>query len=484
MNPLLIADFYKIGHIDQYAHGVTRVWSNWTPRSSRIEGVDRVIHFGLQSFLLEMVDTFNKQFFNRSRNEVVGEYRDTIKATLGSCRTDHIEALHDLGYIPLKIYAIPEGFDTPIGVPSMVITNTRPEFFWLTNFVESWMSAELWKPSTAATIAREFRKLCIKYSKQFGNTDMSFVDWQCHDFSMRGMSGVHDAALTGMGHLLSFKGTDTIPAILKAKRDYMADIREVGGSVPATEHSVMCSYGDQNEQETFRHLIEDVYPKGVVSIVSDTWDLWQVLTKFIPNLKDKIMARDGKLVIRPDSGDPVEIVCGKQFHNGNASENKGVIRLLAETMGSDDDGMINKAGCIYGDSINLDRCNRILDRVVNEIGLNPYNMVFGVGSYTYQYQTRDTFGYALKATAIEQYNTIVPIFKAPKTDSGMKKSRKGITAVYRTTYSTDKRPEYFCVDNADEEQLDNCALEVVFDGGITKYEKFETIRERVQNSVQ
>lgn len=488
MNPFFLADFYKIGHIDQYAPGVTRVWSNWTPRSSRIPGVNRVIHFGLQPFLRKLESVFQRQFFDLPKSIVVNQYRTMMENTIGKVRTDHIEALHDLGYIPLKVYSIPEGFDTPIGVPSVVITNTHPDFFWLTNFVESWMSCELWKPSTDATIAREFRKLCIKYSKQFGNTDMSFVDWQIHDFSMRGMSGVHDASMTGIGHLLSFKGTDSIPAIFEAVNEYFADLSHVGGSVPATEHSVMSSYGSENEQETFRHLIEDVYPNGIVSVVSDTWDLWRVLTEFVPNLKETILKRDGKLVIRPDSGDPVEIVCGSNplatAENDATPEELGVLRLLANELGTDESDMINKAGCIYGDSINLDRCERILDRIVNEIGLNPYNMVFGVGSYTYQYQTRDTFGFALKATAVEKNGVVVPIFKAPKTDSGMKKSRKGITAVYRTEESTEDKPDYFCVDEATEEQLDNCALEVVFDRVASLKENFHTIRERVQNSVR
>src|SRR5690606_3285764 len=156
-----------------------------------------------------------------------------------------------------------------------------------------------------------------------------FVDWQGHDFSMRGMAGLEAAELSGAGHLLSFTGTDTIPAIDFMEKYYNAnsDNELIGGSVAATEHSVMSMGQNNAEQDTFERLITEVYPSGIVSIVSDTWDLWKVLTEYLPNLKDKVMARDGKVVIRPDSGDPVDIICGRAGGIHEADK-KGVVQIL------------------------------------------------------------------------------------------------------------------------------------------------------------
>lgn len=503
MNPLYLIDFYKAGHINQYPSDTTQIWSNFTPRSTWVKGQDKVVFFGLQYFIKEiLVKEWNEQFFSRNIMEILIEYKQFIQSTLGVAdpRVDHIIALWNLGYLPLEIYSIPEGNSVRLGTPMLVMTNTHPDFFWLPNYFETILSNILWKPCTSATTAQSYRKIFKKWAKIAGETDFGFIDWQGHDFSFRGTSGREDAILSGMGHLLSFSGTDTVPAIWAA-HDYYGAPFTVGGSVPATEHSVMCSGGKENELETFRHLIEDVYPTGVVSIVSDTWDLWKVLTEYVPALKDKILARQpaneyvpAKVVIRPDSGDPVKILCGE--YEGTAlgpfvAEPKqyGVLRLLAKAMGVQNRvdhtqqalPLINKAGAIYGDSITLERAAQILERTVMELHLSPYNVVFGIGSYTYEYVTRDTYGFAMKATAVRRGDVIHDIFKNPITDEGSKKSHKGIPAVYRTEESTEANPEYFVVQGATPEQLANCALQKTFsDGKLLVDEKFETIRERVR----
>lgn len=499
--PCLI-DFYKVGHVLQYPVGTQQVWSNWTPRSSRVQGVNKVVLFGLQYFLKRYFrEVWYDTFFSQKLDDVLNLYAVIMKNTLGVVKpkVDHLVALHDLGYMPLDFYAIPEGFSVDLRIPAMVITNTKPEFFWLPNYMETLLSSVLWKPSTSATTAQQFRRLFVKHAIAAGEKDLSFIDWQGHDFSFRGMSGVEDAILSGMGHLLSFSGTDTIPAILAAAEYYDAKL-DCGGSVSATEHSVMCAGGQDNELETFRHLIEDVYPSGIVSIVSDTWDLWKVLTDYVPSLKDKILARDGKVVIRPDSGDPVNIVCGdwpKTYDSISLADlednlsimdpqDKGVLRLLAQAVGvTEREGMlplINKMGCIYGDAINLDRADRMLTRCVQELKLSPFNQVFGIGSFAYEYVTRDTYGHAMKATAVRTADgKIVDIFKKPVTDDGIKNSLKGIPAVYRTEESTEEKPEYFVVEGATEEQLNNCAYQKVFSNGqLLVDHKFEDIRKRVR----
>ena len=333
-NPLFWIDFYKVGHVSQYPTDTQFVWSNWTARSSRVSGAKHVIWFSGQYVMWTLNEAWKKHFFSRPLSELLAEYRMLIKATLGVAepRTDHIEALHHLGYLPIKIYALPEGSSVPLGVPMFVITNTLPAFFWMPNYLETIISNKTWKACTSATTAQRFRRMIVEYVRQVGETDFSFVDWMAHDFSFRGMSGLEDAILSGMGHLLSFSGTDTIPAILAAHKYYGADL-SCGGSVPATEHSVMCAGTQEGEFETFRHQIEDVYPTGPVSLVSDTWDLWRVLTDYIPRLKESILARDGKVIIRPDSGDPVKIVIG-DYDSFSEPAQKGVVELLADALGT------------------------------------------------------------------------------------------------------------------------------------------------------
>ena len=253
------------------------------------------------------------------------------------------------------------------------------------------------------------------------------MDWQAHDFSFRGMASPEAAALSGAGHLLSFTGTDTIPAI-KLLHDCYQGEGLIGGSVPATEHMVMCAGGKEDERATFRRLMQ-LYPRGIVSVVSDTWDLWKVLTETLPSLKSEIVARDGKLVIRPDSGDPVLIITGDATKTPGSPAHKGVIQLLWEVFG----GRVNDKGykeldahigAIYGDSITEERARLICERL-KEKGFASTNIVLGVGSYTYQYVTRDTNGFAVKATWARVNGQERMLFKDPITDTGEKKSARG-----------------------------------------------------------
>jgi len=329
---------------------------------------------------------------------------------VGAVPTDHIEALHDLGYLPIRIKALPEGNRVNMRVPMLTVVNTKPEFFWLTNYLETCLSAGLWKSCATATIAYEYKNLLRDAAIKTG-VDVESIAIQAHDFSFRGMSGIHDAVQHGAGHLTSFIGTDTVATIDYLEDYYNAD-GIIGVSVPATEHSVMCMGTKEDEVETFRRLIEDLYPKGIVSIVADTWDFWQVITEFTVALKDKILAREtnelglAKVVFRPDSGDPF----------GGTQTDAG-FKVLHE-----------RVGLIYGDSITLERAKHILDGLAAK-GFASSNIVLGIGSYTYQYMTRDSFGFAMKATWGQVNGEGRDIFKDPITDSGLKKSAKGLLRV-------------------------------------------------------
>jgi nicotinamide phosphoribosyltransferase len=433
LDPVALIDGYKYGHAKQYPEGTTRVYSNFTPRASRIPGTYEAVFFGLQYFLQRYLTDELQPFFDAPVDVACDRYARRLASYLGPANnvgTDHIRALHALGYIPLEFRALPEGSRVPLRVPFFTVENTHDDFAWLVNYYETLLSASVWLPSTSATQAVRFRRLLDGWAAKSG-APLDFVPWQGHDFSFRGMGGLESAAMSGAGHLVAFTGTDTVPSLDFVEHYYDAE-GLIGGSVPATEHSVMCAGGRATEQQTFARLL-DLYPSGVVSVVSDTWDLWKVLTDTLPSIKDKIMGRDGKLVIRPDSGDPVQIICGNPDAPVGSPAYKGVIELLWDTFG----GTATKTrhcvldphiGCIYGDAITYDRADAILAGLAAK-GFASSNMVFGVGSFTYQYVTRDSLGFAMKATWAKVNGEGRALYKQPVTDGGEKFSAKGRLAV-------------------------------------------------------
>ncbi len=431
---ILLTDGYKLDHRRQYPEGTEYVYSNWTPRSSKhFLGSDCIDHpnpyrpkvegavvFGVQYMLKEFfIKQFNENFFGRPKNEVVKEFADRIKMYLGeeafkNIGTKHIEELWDLGYLPIKIKALPEGTFCPIRVPALTFINTDPKFFWLTNYFETLISNTLWLPMTSATSARLFLKELVRHATKTGyiNNPDVILGFSCHDFSMRGMSGIEATIASGLGHLTSFCGTESVP-VLKAAEEYYHAEGLIGATVPATEHSVMCAGGMEDEFKTFERIITEIYPTGFVSIVSDTWDYWKVIEDYLPRLKDTIMSRDGRVVIRPDSGTPEDIICGlstnpyyetmeKNGHYYYRISNKfgslettsewaecskgeyyGTYQMMWDIFG----GKVNEAGykeldphigLIYGDSITLERQAEIYHRL-EEMGFAATNLVLGIG---------------------------------------------------------------------------------------------------------
>jgi nicotinamide phosphoribosyltransferase len=527
INPFLLTDAYKVSHPEQYPTGTEYVYSNVTPRHSRIAGINSVVVFGIQYFIKEyLMEQFEENFFNRDKQEVLDELKEFFTEYFGPDKVNlqRYADLHDLGYLPLKIKALPEGTKCPIGVPFVTILNTDPKFYWLTNFIETLSQTVIWNPITSATLADRYRVVLNEFAdKTVGNRE--HVKFQAHNFSMRGMSSVESGLTTDAGHLLSFVGSDTLPGNLFVKRYYNAK-GFISCSVPATEHAVMCAGKKEDEQETFRRLIEDVYPNGIVSIVSDTWDLWKVLTEIAPNLRDVIEARDGKVVFRPDSGDPVKIVCGytvaevqstsdkvKECYQHDAqqtvaalfgdneviltkdgkylndnmeelteNEVKGCVQILAEQFGTTVNMLgykeLNpKVGLIYGDSITYERCLAICQQLEQK-GFASNNVVFGVGSYTYQYNTRDTFSIACKATWVVVDGEAYNIFKDPITDDGKKKSACGLLKVerFRGSHGT----ALMLKDQVSLEEEEKGELITVFENGkLVVDHNFECVKERL-----
>ncbi len=490
INPLNAIDFYKADHRRQYPVGTEYVYANFTPRSSRLAKMlpdfdDKIVFFGLQGFIKHfLIETWNEGFFNQAKAKVVAAYKRRMDNALGegAVPVEHIEALHDLGYLPLKIKALPEGSRVNIKVPVLTIINTDPNFFWLTNYIETVLSAELWKSCTTASIAYEYKRLLTQYAEKTG-APLDFVAVQGHDFSSRGMSGIYDAAQSGVGHLTSFIGTDSVASIDYAEEYYNAT-GVVGVSVPATEHSVMCMGSEESEIETFRRLICELYPAGVVSIVSDTWDFWRVITEFSVELKAEILKRQpnalglAKVVFRPDSGDPVKIICGDPDAERDSPAYKGAVQCLWEIFGGTETAqgykvLNERLGLIYGDSITLERAQNIL-KGLEAKGFASNNLVFGIGSYTYNYLTRDSFGFAVKATWGQVNGVGRELFKDPVTDSGVKKSAKGLLRVEQTENGF----ELFDQQSFEQEKMG--ALQTVFENGQLLREcSLDQIRERL-----
>jgi nicotinamide phosphoribosyltransferase len=539
LNPFLVTDGYKTGHHMMYPKGTTLVYSNFTPRHGKHSNVDLggVISFGQQMVMRQIKEMFDENFFKK---ELVGQFAmndlmggDTLERakTLvknGVCQeikdeysmylsTDydvsHIEALWDLGYLPIKVKSLPEGTFVPYGVPVLTIVNTKPEFFWLTNFLETLISNMLWMPMTAATTAFAYKKILAEACENTNKNAKEFVEFQGHNFGMRGMAGIDATIYSGLGHATSFMGDDSLPTISAARRYYDAK-GFVVGSVNATEHSVMCAGTKGDEIGTFRYLMNQ-FPTGILSIVSDTWDLWKVLTEYLPQLKEEILARDGKIVIRPDSGDPVDIICGnpdayigsKEQDSGmrfedfakNAPQSKGVIELLWDLFGGtvNDQGfkvLDPHIGAIYGDSITLGRAQEIVNRLKVK-GFASTNIVLGIGSYTYQFVTRDTHGFAMKATYVEVMQNIdggdnegsfIPvgreIFKDPITGDGSKKSARGMMQIVDD--NPGRETQYRMLDGVSHSVESNGELNIIFeDGTFTNQVTLEDVRNHINQLV-
>lgn len=538
MNPLLLADFYKTIHHNCYKPGLQKLVSYWTPRMSRIEYIDKIVVFGLQGFIKKyLIDYFNDNFFNKPKNEVIEEYKRIIKNTMGNnySDTEHIEKLYDIGYLPIEIKSVDEGTRIPIKVPAIQITNTHPDFPWLVNYIETLISCNIWSPMTSATIAYRYREIINEFFEK--TVENGNVRTAAGDFSMRGMTSLESAEISSAGHLLSFDGTATIPAIEWLEKYYNANCNNeiIGIGTPSTEHSVMSSWGIDDELNCYKYLINKQFPEGNLSIVSDTYDYWNVINNYLKTLKEDIVNRNGKIIIRGDSGDPVDIICGEDkfiraenkeelkslflimnkvakhkyygqtlndgkyyvieydgeninftSYNPTPSE-KGTVECLWDIFG----GHINSKGykvldphigAIYGDGITLQRCYDIYRRL-EEKGFAVNNCILGIGSFTYQYNTRDTFGFALKATHSIINDVETHIFKDPITDKDkFKKSQKGMCVVYKNDENKIVYKDELSISEA--ESFKNNLLTTVFKNGkIIKDDSLYNIKKRLHGDI-
>lgn len=563
-----VADGYKMGHGPLYPYGTNFAYGNGTPRADRLflgsksQSMfwdHKVVWFGIQAVMREVAGIWDASFFKKDKATVIRRYKRRMDTYLGEGMVDieAMAALHDLGYLPITVLSVPEGSRLNMNVPGYVIYNTIPEFYWVVNYLETFMSSLIWAMVCNTTIAYEYRRVLEHFAHLTGSP-IEGVDFQGHDFALRGINNPQAAAFSNAGHLVFFKGTDTLPAIDFVEDMYFADADKefLAASVVATEHAVATSNilyrlavklkelgkteadftADElntlkleAEREFIIEAITVKVPKGIISLVSDSFDFWGVLTNVFPSIKAEILGRQpdanglAKVVVRPDSGDPVEVICGVEIftvseisdmiHAGKSitgkyvsvdgqirkvvlerdgyeyvpveltPEQRGAVELLWETFG----GTVNekgfkvlheRIGLIYGDSITVARTEEIMRRLMKK-GFASSNWVLGIGSYTYQHNTRDTFGFAVKATAVQVDDLFVELFKAPKTEGETnKKSAKGFLKVVR-----DEAGDYVLQQNQtfgiDEIDTSSGELKVIFkDGKFPNEVTFAQVRER------
>jgi len=446
---LFYSDGYKIGHRKMLSPGTEFLYGTWIPRSIKHapKGVTKIVSFGQQLVARWLHDEYQEHFFNLTKDEAL-KFGQDMSMYLGmEFDASHFADLHDLGYLPIRIKSLPEGIETSPNIPHMTFVNTKKGFAWLTLYLETIISSLAWKPATSATIALQYKRNLVDWVMKTDPSNAWLIPFLAHDFSARGLNP-WDMLSSGLGHTTSFRGSDSIIVIPGARYFYGEPENEVViNSVNASEHSVSTTCIFTMGESQMLNYFMDQFPTGILSVVSDTFDLWKLITQYLPENKEQIMSREGKLVIRPDSGDPVDILCGKGIYesgdrlltNEEIDEDvhiptfKGVIELLWDVFG----GTVNAQGykvldphigAIYGDSITLDRQIQIYERLAAK-GFAATNIVLGVGSYTYQMNTRDTFGFAAKGAWFEANEVGYDIYKDPVTDDGTKKSLKGLIMV-------------------------------------------------------
>lgn len=436
INPMLLIDFYKAVHAEMLPAKITKSVSYFTPRMSRVRMWNKVVMFGLQGFVKTyLIDYFNERFFERPIDEVISEYERIMDASLGKgvYGLQKIKDLHALGYLPIEIWALPEGTKVPMHVPMFCITNTHDDFAWLPQALESLISAEAWHPMLAATVGATYRGIVNKFYDETCDDSVS-RNKALGSFDFRGEECTDSAIKAAAGWCLSFVNTATVPVIPYLEKLYNCDCTKgpVAFGSPSTEHAVMCSnYAvDGDEVTLLKRLLTEIYPDTSFSAVLDSYDYWNVIDNVLPQIKPEIMTHNGCMLMRGDSGDCIEVVT------------KTVFKLWDEFGGT-----INSKGykvldphvkAIYGDSITIQRCERIYE-ILKDNGFAASNVALGVGSFSFQCVeedgilkpfTRDTFSSCIKATYCEIDHKPYPIFKNPK-EGGFKKSQKGCCLVYK-----------------------------------------------------
>lgn len=450
MNQILLSDSYKFGHHNMLPDGTEAVYSYMESRENHVS--PKVLWFGLQYFL-NKVKRFGTLDVVKAK-EVIDNHLGP--GAFNSDGWNYIVKNYS-GRLPIHIRALPEGSYVDSGIPLMTIENTDDKCAWLTNFLESYF-LHTWYTTTVATLSFNTKKAIAQYwIKTCDN--LEGLEFTLHDFGYRGVSSDESSMIGGLAHLVNFRGTDTVPAIVAGREFYNMD-KGHALSVPATEHSIMTALGKQGEEQVFLNLLEK-YPTGILSVVIDSYDPYNFVKNIVCKHKDKVLARNGKLVLRPDSITGIHKTPGEQV--------VWIIEELMDTFGYTKnlkgyDELNSKLGVLWGDGIDAEGIERILHIVAtNNLSVKP--VVFGMGGGLLQKINRDTHRFAIKASAQKRNSAWVEI----KKETLGKTSRAGRFSVEQIDN------KFSCMKIG---CTPNDALQTVFYNGAVTSEDFSKIVER------
>ena len=453
-NIILNSDSYKYSQFNQYPPGTEYIYSYIESRG----GVyDTTVFFGLQAFIKEyLLEPVTMEMIDEAEAIILAHGEPFNRAGW-----EYIVNELD-GRLPVKIKAVPEGTVVPVRNVLATIVNTDPNCFWLTSFLETAILRAIWYPTTVATNSREIKKVILDALERTGTP--SDIDFKLHDFGARGVSSLESAGIGGAAHLVNFMGTDTVEALLFTRRYYNADMS--GFSVPAMEHSTVTSWGREREVDSYRNMVkQNGKPGGIVSAVSDSYDIFEACKLWGTELKQDIIDSGATLVVRPDSGDPATVV-------------KQCLQILDTYFGStiNDKGfkVLNNVRVLQGDGINHASIRSILF-TITLAGFSADNVVFGQGGALLQIVNRDDQKFAMKCSAAFINGEWVDVFKDPVTDTG-KRSKKGRLKLINDLGN-------FTTITSDDKMFDmlHDELKIVYRNGILVHDgSFDVIRKRAQ----
>ena len=418
-NLVLNTDSYKASHWLQYPPGTDRTFFYVESRGG---DYDRTVFFGLQAILKEYLA-------HPVTHADVDEARDFF--------ADHGEPFNETGWrhivdahggrLPIRIRAVAEGSVVPTHQALVTIESTDPQAFWLPSYLET-LLLRVWYPVTVATVSWQVKQIIQGFLETTSDTPDAQLPFKLHDFGSRGVSSAESAALGGMAHLVNFQGTDTVLGILAARRFYNEPM--AGYSIPAAEHSTITSWGRDHEVDAYRNMLTQfAKPGGLVAVVSDSYDIYHAIREhWGTTLREQVIASGATLVVRPDSGDPVEVV-------------RQCLVLLDEAFGSTVNRkgykVLNHVRVIQGDGVNPDSIRAIL-AAITEAGFATDNVGFGMGGALLQHMNRDTQKFALKCSAARIEGQWIDVYKAPITDTGKASQRGRLTLLRHREYGTYK----------------------------------------------
>jgi nicotinamide phosphoribosyltransferase len=453
-NLILNTDSYKVSMFKQYPAGTTGVYSYIESRGGRY---DRTVFFGLQAFIKEYL--LNP--LTQSDIDIAEEILTLHGEPFNRAGWQHILDKHQ-GFLPIVIRAVPEGTIVPVKNVLATIENTDPECYWLTTWLETALLRAVWYGTTVATQSKMIKNLITNYLEKSG--DPSTIDFKLHDFGARGVSSMESAGIGSAAHLVNFMGTDTISGVLFAREYYNAGI--AGFSIPAAEHSTITSWGRDNEVKAYSNMVSQFgKPGALLAVVSDSYDIYEACRMWSTELKQQVIDSGATVVIRPDSGDPVEVL-------------PKMMRILGEGFGYTTNAkgykVLNNVRLLWGDGINQLSVRSILGVVVDLNGWSIDNLAFGMGGALLQQLDRDTQQFAMKCSAAEINGEWVDVFKDPITDSG-KVSKKG-----RVTLWTNGTGEFVSSVDMPKQWADygwtDALVPVYWNGNLHKDYTFEEVR--------